>query len=72
MTTGTRYRSDSSDAGEPHAEAEREHPRADLGRGVAPTAPAAWKTMTAELAKPTSTVTKPATTADRDRSRTRT
>src|SRR5437879_9036248 len=37
---------------------------------VAPTAPAAWKTMTAALAKPTSTVTKPATAADTERSRT--
>ena len=37
---------------------------------VAPTAPAAWKTMTAALAKPTSTVTKPATTAETERSRT--
>src|SRR5258705_11203430 len=39
--------------------------------GVAPTAPAAWKTITAELANPTSTVTKPAVTADADRSRAR-
>src|SRR5258705_10018931 len=39
--------------------------------GVAPTAPAAWKTITAELANPTSTVTKPAVTADTDRSRAR-
>src|SRR5260370_14663414 len=37
---------------------------------VAPTAPAAWKTMTAALAKPTSTVTKPATTAETEKSRT--
>jgi peptide/nickel transport system permease protein len=37
---------------------------------VAPTAPAAWKTMTAALAKPTSTVTNPATTAETERSRT--
>src|SRR6185503_8173894 len=39
--------------------------------GVAPTAPAAWNTITAELANPTSTVTKPAATADTDRSRAR-
>jgi PII-like signaling protein len=39
--------------------------------GLAPTAPAAWKTITAELANPTSTVTKPAATADTDRSRAR-
>ncbi len=38
---------------------------------LAPTAPAAWKTIAAALAKPTSTVTKPATTADSDRSRTK-
>ncbi len=38
---------------------------------VAPAAPPAWKTITAELANPTSTVTKPAATADTDRSRTR-
>ena len=35
--------------------------------GVAPSAAAAWKTMTTELAKPTSTATKPATSADSDR-----
>jgi hypothetical protein len=32
--------------------------------GVAPRAAAAWKTMTTELVKPTSTATKPATRAD--------
>ena len=37
----------------------------------APTACAAWNTITAELAKPTSTVMKPATTAGRERSRNR-
>ncbi|MCY1185564.1 hypothetical protein D9M73_263520 [compost metagenome] len=36
---------------------------------VAPTACAAWNTITAELAKPTSTVMKPATTAGNERSR---
>ncbi|MNV72345.1 hypothetical protein D3C71_1654230 [compost metagenome] len=35
----------------------------------APTARAAWNTITAELAKPTSTVMKPAITAGRERSR---
>ncbi len=39
--------------------------------GDAPSDCAAWNTMTAELAKPTSTVTKPAAMADRDRSRSR-
>jgi hypothetical protein len=34
--------------------------------GVAPSAAAAWKTITTELVKPTSTATKPATTADED------
>ncbi len=36
---------------------------------LAPTAPAAWKTMADALAKPTSTVTKPATTAEAETSR---
>jgi peptide/nickel transport system permease protein len=38
---------------------------------VTPTVPAAWKTIVAELAKPTRTVTKPAVAADTDRSRAR-
>ena len=37
--------------------------------GVAPSACAAWKTTTIELVTPTSIATKPATTADSDRSR---
>src|SRR5258705_4036833 len=41
------------------------------GAGAAPPAPGAGKTITAELANPTSTVTKPAVTADADRSRAR-
>ncbi len=36
--------------------------------GVAPSAAAAWKTMTTELVKPTSTATKPATAADSEKS----
>ena len=36
--------------------------------GVAPSAAAAWKTITTELVKPTSTATKPATTAPSERS----
>ena len=36
--------------------------------GVAPSACAAAKTMTTELVKPTSTATKPATTAETERS----
>ena len=36
--------------------------------GLAPSDCAAWNTITAELAKPTSTVTKPAATADSERS----
>ncbi len=36
---------------------------------LAPSACAAWNTITAELAKPTSTVTKPADTAERETSR---
>ena len=39
--------------------------------GVAPSACAAWNTIAAELAKPTSTVTKPAATAASDWSRSR-
>ena len=37
--------------------------------GVAPKACAAWKTSATELVKPTNTATKPATAADRLRSR---
>ena len=36
--------------------------------GVAPKAAAAWKTMTTELVKPTSTATKPATSDDGEKS----
>ena len=37
--------------------------------GVAPSAVAAWNTIATELVKPTSTATKPALAAERDRSR---
>ena len=40
-----------------------------ISSGDAPSDCAAWNTITAELAKPTSTVTKPATIADSERSR---
>jgi len=40
-----------------------------VSAGVAPSARAAWNTMTAEPEKPTSTATNPATTAENDRSR---
>ena len=39
-----------------------------ISSGDAPSDCAAWNTITAELAKPTRTVTKPAAMADRDRS----
>jgi hypothetical protein len=68
VTTGIRYRSERSAQVRPIPS-----PRASIHEPTwavdAPTAPAAWKTITAELAKPTSTVTKPAATAEMDRSR---
>ena len=46
----------------------RAHIQEPISSGVAWRACAAWNTITAELVKPTSTVTKPATTADADKS----
>jgi hypothetical protein len=45
------------------------HSHEAVSAGVAPSARAAWKTMIAELVKPTRTATKPATTEDIEKSR---
>ena len=67
VSTGRRYHSDSS-----RLLAPMPRPRAQIQEavcaGVAPKAWAAAKTMATELVKPTSTATKPATTADTERS----
>ena len=65
--TGWRHHSDGSSVHSPMPRPSA-HIHELICAGVAPSTVAAWNTMPTELVKPTSTATKPAVAAERDRS----